>query len=129
MSFRELTNNVISERPDDVRKYFNLLHYSYKRACLSLHANSLGNLLKIGKKKEDKGVNSGPTSYGIGLPLFYSTSSFWIITNISCKIFDFDSSSICEKLEQLSLFFYNQSYDENDKIIEKQHNTCKDERF
>lgn len=101
-SFSDLVSSLtklISER--EWRVFIYQLHMAYKRACVSLHANCMGNMLRLGTDPEFAGIDTSPSSKGQALPLWLSTSVLIYIfavayekLNLFLRITKYNSTSL-----------------------------------
>ena len=106
-SFSELCKNVIrveSEKNNSAHDLLCNLYLLYKRACLSIHANCMGNAIRLGTNSCIDIVNTSQTTDGHEYPLYAVTSMLFFIIHISCDNFGV-KYLLNTKLRDLSLFY------------------------
>lgn len=80
-------------------------HLLYKRACLSLHANGYGNVLRLGVENHNGTVNTAPQTNGHEIPLLLAVGSLVFIIGTACMEFDLDYEKYKQQLNDLLLFY------------------------
>ena len=110
-NFTRLAEYVLSNENDiSMRRYIGLLHTSYKRACVSLHASCLGNILRLKDDAEPHIIDILHTNDRQYFPLWFATSSLILIFGVTCKTLGISHEPYLRKMNELALF-YEKSYD------------------
>lgn len=110
-SFAELVDCVMREQRDTSLRDFLSTHYvRYKRACISLHAGCMGNVLRIGKTANMALVDTSATLYGQSKPLVYTAVSMISIIGFICSEFQMDNTKYLGKLNELAVLYKNMEY-------------------
>mgnify|MGYP003295659129 CR=1 FL=1 len=107
-SFSELCKAVIKIEASDDKLMNSLLcqlYSNYKRACLSIHANCMGNAIRLGKDSYIGLVDTSPTTKGQEHPLHFLTLSLIYIVCTSCKIFEIDYKTLQKDFTVLASFY------------------------
>lgn len=114
-TFSALTDYVISVGAKDKETctFLRLLHYAYKRACISLHSSSLSNSIRLGNDIDNSLIDTSPKDNGFELPLFFATSCFIMVVGVACNIFKINYDDYIERLNNLAVFY--KSYAEREK--------------
>ena len=102
-SFSKLCRFVIENSTDNMKTMIKNLHISYKRACLDLHACSLGNACRICNTYP--ALDLSPTDKGQEYALDLSVKSFILIAAIAYRELDLDSSKPLEELNSLAYHY------------------------
>ena len=107
-TFDNVANSIIdkAENPH-LKDTLSMLHLLYIRSCLSLHANSMGNMVRLGVDPQFSGVDTSPQKNGHGYGLYLATSSFSAIVGTICKRFNLDFSSFESRLEELCNYYFS----------------------
>lgn len=103
-SFSNLSDYVIKNANPIITKLLQLMHSGYNRACVALHANCLGNALRLGTESGFTGVNTLPRLTGHELPLWLATSSFITIVGEACSALEIDDT-FNKSLNDLAIFY------------------------
>lgn len=110
-SFFKLAEYVLSKENDEVFcRFLKLLHVAYKRACTSLHASCLGNILRLKDDSEPYIVDILQTNDRQYFPLWFATSSLILVCGVTCKTLGIGLEPYISKLNEFALF-YQTSYD------------------
>ena len=104
-SFKDLIDHVKSNQDASLTPLLNELHLEYKRACLSLHSNCFGNIVRLGFKSETNIIDNSPTINGHGLPLWIATASFIMVVGISSKVLGLDYQKYKQVLNDTAFFY------------------------
>ena len=108
-NFSKLIECVMDGQTDDKFCVFLGVHYArYKRACVALHANCLGNSIRVGNNSGFCVVNTSPSLFGQSTPLIYAAVSLIAIIGFVCYTFQIDESKFLKTLNELTLFYQNQ---------------------
>ena len=83
------------------------LHLIYKRACVSLHAGSLGNAIRLGTDPSFVGVDNTAKMHGHELPLYFATHSFIPVVGVTCRELHLDGSNLLKELNDLAIFYFD----------------------
>lgn len=102
-SFADLCKFVINNNTGSIKTMIRNLHISYKRACLALHASSLGNASRICNTYP--ALDISPTDIGQEYALDLSVKSFIYIAAITYRGLELDSSTALEELNSLANFY------------------------
>lgn len=114
-SFENVVKYIIDEAKDSaIKNSISLLHLLYIRSSLSLHANSMGNMIRLGINPQYTGVDTSPQTDGFGYGLYLATSSFSVIVGSICKRFNLDYSLFEMKLKELCDYYFNSIKEEVD---------------
>ena len=108
-SFSNLCKAVIKSEANNDKTMNSLLcqlYSNYKRACLSIHANCMGNAIRLGKDSCIDIVDTSPTTEGQEHPLHFLTLSLIYIVCIACKIFDVDYRTLQKDFTGLASFYW-----------------------
>lgn len=109
--FNQLVDAAISSVSDDKGKRFlHTMHLTYMRACLSIHANCMGNTLRLGADPDFAGIDTAPTPNGHALPLWFATSSLIYIMGVTFSKLNLQYDKYDEKLNELAAFFYGKGF-------------------
>lgn len=92
-----------------LKRWIGVLHFLYKRACISLHASALGNTIRLGDSKDSNVIDTSPRLEGMNIPLQLATVSFIFIVGITCRELNIDFNLFQDRLNELAIFY--QSYD------------------
>lgn len=93
--------------PDRIENFLMKLHFSYKRACVALHANTMGNSIRLGDKTDFIGIDTAPRAKGHGTPLWLSAVSLKFVIMNASELFNTDYSKYRDRLNKL-IVFYNE---------------------
>lgn len=105
-NFSDLCKNVIKSNKEDLMHNFLCRLYSnYKRACIAIHANCMGNAIRLGTDSYIALVDTSPTTTGQEHPLFFLTSMLIYIVCTSCVNYDIDYSEFKKSLNELASFY------------------------
>lgn len=107
-TFSKLADNIILKQDDKIKRFLHGLHYTYKRACVSLHSSSLGNAIRLGNESEFVGVDTSPTVRAHDIPLWFATASFIMIVGVACNELNIDFEKYKTRLNDLSRFYRSQ---------------------
>lgn len=108
-NFAHLAESIINhEQDEDWHRFLGTQYIRYKRACLSLHAGCMGNMMRIGHDTGYGKVDTSPTLYGQSTPLVYMASSLILIVGVSCREFELDSKKNLERLNRLAITYQSQ---------------------
>lgn len=109
-SFAKLVDGIIMHQQDEsLRVFLGKQYYlSYKRACLSLHAGCMGNMIRLGRNTSYEVIDTSPSLYGQSLPLGYLASSLIPIVGILCKEFEIEGEKYLKQLNTLAKSYQNQ---------------------
>lgn len=105
-NFADLVTFIYCNTEDEFSK--NLLSdlaFSYKRACISIHACSLGNKLRLGNHHESNVIDTAPTIEGQPYVLWFAIASIIYILGITCNVTGIDFQISKEKLNELCAFY------------------------
>lgn len=112
-SFAKLAEGVIKHQQDEsLRHFLGKQYLLYKRACLSLHAGCMGNMIRLGRNTSYEVIDTSPSVYGQSLPLGYMASSLIPIVGILCKEFDVDGEKYLKQLNRLVQYYQSQEKDD-----------------
>lgn len=88
------------------------MHVSYKRACIALHANSMGNSIRLGDNSDFSGIDTAPRTKGHSTPLWFSAVSLeFVIMNVS-ELVGIDYSKYQDRLDRLADFYNTKELEE-----------------
>ena len=106
-SFSDLANTMIQSVDDRRGQHFlHMLHFTYKRACVAIHASCIGNTLRLGTEPDFVGIDTSPTQNGHALPLWFSTASFTYVLGLTYSILNLKFEEMDKRLNDLAEFFY-----------------------
>ena len=106
-NFGQLVETAIASVPDERGKRFlHGLHFTYKRACVSIHSSCIGNTLRLGADPDFNGIDTSPTIKGHSLPLWFATTSFVYIMGVTYSQLNLDYKIYDHNLNNLALFFH-----------------------
>lgn len=100
-------DNMDNTADDQFKRFLAQLHLLYKRASLTIHANCMGNHIRLGLSPAFDGVDTSPQTDGHALLLYFATNSFIGITGVVCKEFGIDSGGMLKRLNDLAIFYQN----------------------
>lgn len=104
----EGTVTWLKKRVDEEhRNLINKLHFAYKRACVSVHSNCMGNMIRLGEDPNDSRINTSPSIDGHQLPLWFGVMSFILIVGIVCRLLELDRNKYLAPLNELAIFYQN----------------------
>lgn len=109
-SFKKLCDLVFDSYNDEdikVKQFLYHLHLMYKRACLSLHASSMGNSVRLGIDSTEI-ININPDYSGQAVPLEFVTHCLYFILISICDHYKIDAMDKCKELEALSDYYHKQ---------------------
>ena len=105
-SFSALCEYCLKPRQkDDATNFLASLYAEYKRACISIHANTMGNAIRLGKDSNIGFVDTSPSLKGQEAPLFLASSALIAIICITCVNFEIDYSKFQRALNELAIFY------------------------
>lgn len=106
-SFAAIYNYVRKENLSEpgLKRWIGVLHFLYKRACISLHASALGNTIRLGDSKDSNVINTSPRLEGMNIPLQLATVSFIVIVGITCRELNINFDLFKGRLNKLSNFY------------------------
>ena len=105
-SFSELCKKVIeSDREDLMHNLLVTLYANYKRSCISIHANCMGNAIRLGTDSYIGLVDTSPTTTGQEFPLYFLTSVLIYIVCTACVNYNIDYTSFKARLNELDEFY------------------------
>ncbi len=108
-SFARLAESIIDNAPDEsLRRFLGKQYITYKRACLSLHAGCMGNVIRIGSNVNYGKIDTSPTVYGQSTPLGYAAASLIMIIGTLCIEFKIDHEKYMKKLDHLAIIYQKQ---------------------
>lgn len=106
-TFYDMVIDLIKSQTNPAfKKFMARYHTIYKRACVSLHANCAGNILRLGDNPEFSGIDNRPRENGHSVPLLLVVYSFLCVTCIVCEEFEIDYTNWKLRLNDL-LIYYN----------------------
>lgn len=109
--FAQLVKIAIASVPEEKgQKFLHELHLVYKRACMSIHSNCIGNTLRLGINPDFVGIDTSPTTKGHSLPLWFATTSFDYIMGVTYTLLGLDYQKNCQDLNNLVLFFREREF-------------------
>ncbi len=116
-NFQNLVDQVMKQQSDaDLCLFLGIQYARYKRACVSLHANCMGNSIRLGSTSGFNVVDTSPTVYGHSTVLMFAIASLIHILGCVCNFYQIDSTKILKALNELAAYY--QSREQNDKKIE-----------
>lgn len=108
-TFQSIIDYLAEKVDPNMRPFFNKLHLEYKRACLSIHSNSFGNVVRLGSKAELYVIDNSAKMCGQSMPLSLATTSFVQIVVSICEVLDIDYFGLYkDRLSKLIAFFEEQ---------------------
>ena len=110
-TFADLTENVIKSQPQNAQHLLRVLHLHYKRACMALHASSIGNALRLGTDPNFAGIDTAQTEKGHGLPLWFATTSINFIFGVAFSTLEKDYTMHEDALFSLIAFYREKEFD------------------
>lgn len=109
--FAQLVKIAIASVPEEKgQKFLHELHLVYKRACMSIHSNCIGNTLRLGINPDFVGIDTSSTTKGHSLPLWFATTSFDYIMGVTYTLLGLDYQKNCQDLNDLVLFFREREF-------------------
>lgn len=102
--FRSMMLNV-AQRSGELDKLIYRMYVVYRRACIALHASSIGNTLRIGSDFE--GIDMGPWESGHESALFLLSSSLILVCGYSFSLLSIDNKDVQERLNALAELYLN----------------------
>lgn len=110
-NFAGIVEAVIGSQQDIAEKRFICeLHLLYKRACVALHASSMGNSLRIGKDNQSHIIDTTPDYDGLAAPLFFTVSSFIFVVGSTCELLGIDYSKYKNRLNNICIALQNSEH-------------------
>lgn len=107
-SFESVVKDVQdSEANPNIKTFLARLHFAYKRACASIHASHLGNVLRLGVDSNFVGIDNSPKTSGHDLPLYLATCAFILVVSVTCKELQLDGKYMNKELNDLAAFYLN----------------------
>ncbi len=107
-SFKKLADYCSSSENDEpFEQMMRSLYLMYKRACMTLHANSIGNVMRLGMEKGFVGVDNRAKMHGHELPLYYATHCLIPVIGITCKELNIDGDDLLKESNDLAIFYYS----------------------
>lgn len=112
-SFKEMVDTVMNSLEKyrtDAKMTIARLHLLYKRACVSIHASSIGNSLRLGIDNSLPNIDTSENLNGQSIPLYFATTTF---RYISCRICDKFKIAYNEHdtLITLEKYYYDKYFD------------------
>lgn len=105
-TFSNMAIDLIKRQTNPVfRKFMAMYHTIYKRACVALHANCAGNILRLDDDSEFLGVDNRPRENGHSMPLLLGVYSFLSVTGIVCEEFEIDHADWKLRLNDLLICY------------------------
>lgn len=103
-NFAGIVESVIGSQQDIVEKRFICeLHLLYKRACVTLHASSMGNSIRVGKDNQSHIIDTTPDYDGLAAPLFFTVASFIFVVGVTCELLGIDYSKYKNRLNNICI--------------------------
>lgn len=102
-NFATLCTHIIKCADGNYKTMVRNLHISYKRACLALHANNLGNANRIGDCFA--GINLSPLDEGQEYALDLAVKSFIMVVMVLYRELGLDSGKVNKELNELALLY------------------------
>lgn len=96
-----------SENDKHYEKMMKRLRLMYKCACISLHAGSLGNNIRLGVENGFSGIDNRAKTNGHDLPLCFASHSMIPIIGVTCNELNIDGSDLIRESNDLSIFYYD----------------------
>lgn len=110
-SFANVADDIQNSETDPaIKTFLARLHFAYKRACASIHASCLGNMLRLGVDSNYTGIDNSPKTNGHELPLYLATCAFILIVSITCKELQLDDKYMNKELNELAAFYFNSQW-------------------
>lgn len=107
-TFAKVVEDVQNSEADPaIKTFLARLHFAYKRACASIHASCLGNVLRLGVDSNYIGIDNSPKTNGHELPLYLATCAFIFVLSITCKELQLDDKYMNKELNDLAAFYFN----------------------
>ncbi|MBQ7123295.1 MAG: hypothetical protein IJO01_01595 [Oscillospiraceae bacterium] len=111
-NFSKIAHDAIGRKEDKNIHDFYVIHYlRYKKACVSLHAGCMGNIIRIGSDSGFDIIDTSPKEYGQSTPLVYSVISLIYIIGNVCEAFNIDGTKHIKKLNEIASW-----YQEKEKV-------------
>lgn len=110
--FNDLSDYVTENYSPDLGDMLHLLKEGYYRACVSLHANCLGNFMRLGTDDDFAGIYTGPRIKGHELPLWMATSSFISIVGVTCNNLGI-ANTFNQPLNELAIHYIRKMHNVN----------------
>ena len=108
-TFSDLADNIIQANTDKAFRNFLGKHYAtYKRACISLHAGCMGNMIRIGSDTGFAVIDTSPTLYGQSTSLIFAATSLVAIIGTLCSNFNIDHEKYLTVLNELLINYQKQ---------------------
>lgn len=107
-TFSKLCKEVIKIETNNDKLMHSLLcrlYSNYKRACLSIHANCMGNAIRLGKDSYIGLVDTSPTTKGQEHPLFFLTLMLTYLVCTACKEYEINYTEFQKNLTELSSYY------------------------
>lgn len=101
-NFNDLCEFVANHNKD-MEHLLRSMHLLYKRACLALHASSMGNMIRLGS--DNSGVDMGPWEKGQENSLFLTTASLVYIIASTYAVLEIDVTEVKESLNDLIIYY------------------------
>ena len=110
-NFAKIVELVIANQQDTVEKHFICeLHLIYKRACVALHASSMGNSIRVGKDNQSHVIDTTPDYDGLAVPLFFTVASFTFVVGSACELLGIDYSKYKNRLNNICITLQNSEH-------------------
>lgn len=104
--------NSLEKNQAGASKIIAKLHLLYKRACVSVHAGSMGNSLRLGIDNSLPIIDISENLNGQSIPLYFAASTFRYICCRICSKFNIAYNGYDKTLSELEKFYYTKYLDD-----------------
>lgn len=106
----------VSENDKQYEIMMKRLRLMYKLACISLHAGSLGNTIRLGVENGFSGIDNRAKTNGHELPLCFASHSMIPIIGVTSTELNIDGSDLIQESNDLSIFYYDRLLKEGIRV-------------
>lgn len=113
--FRDVVDTVMNSLEKNkagASKTIAKLHLLYKRACVSVHASSMGNSLRLGIDNSLPIIDTSENLNGQSIPLYFATTTFRYICCEVCNKFKIAYNEYDDALITLEKYYYSKYFDD-----------------
>ena len=99
---KEFEKRVTFKKIDDITNSHLFLRVLYERACIGIHASSMGSIALLGRQNElGNVIYTTPTDEGFEVPLLLGMVSHDMLVEILCKHWNLDEEAILSNMDEL----------------------------
>ncbi len=115
--------NSLEEKVAGASKTIAKLHLLYKRACVSIHASSMGNSVRLGIDNSLPIIDTSPNLNGQAIPLYFAASTFRYICCKICSKLNIAYNKYDNELIALEKYYYGKCFGDLNSI-KKENDRC-----